>query len=795
MNRRIAGLVPVVALSVLALCVAGRLAADPSAWLVDGDRPSVDHAMRPAERPPGNDLTGVYGPRLAWIKAEIARLDRVPAWDSSGFGGRPGIGNPQAGRSYPPAWIVWRFGAPSTLVWLTVAHLIWGGTGVYTLSRRSSLSKSAALFAGICFQANPYVLAQAYEGHHPHVWAASWYPWAFLAALDLRRGGGRGFLTLPLILALCFLTGHAQECVLLMLVPGLWVAADLACGLRRRAIRDAGRTALAWFGTLALVVGLTAIEWRPVVSALPWSLRVETPKGVGPEPYTLQITNLLQAVSTRALGGPSDFFGRDNYWETVFSIGLAPLALAAVAWRCAPSRSTVRAWAILGILAAVVASGRKLGIYALLVDFLPGMDLFRVPSRSLFLASLAGAMLAGFGLDAVLSPSAGVGDDWAGWFRRGRRWTVFVVVGLLTGQGFAWWYPPPYGHLEWTRAVLASGRIARDPWFWLAFPGTVGAFIWLKRRPQDHLRVARALGLCGAVELAGGGFELWKTTPSNRVLGPDPVSATLAELQPRTPYRIRVRDAFYDDLRAANHGFEKTNLNDLFQVKHAADLYEYLYPIFDPPRPRFPETEHRRAVRQGVLDRMSVGFLVSDRPEADAPWPIAASGVWHDRPYWIYRNPTALPRAYVVPRVYQADDASAVDHFANVNPREAVVMASDPLGRSSNHRQPFTAASYSADDPDHVEIRVTTRNPGLLVVADTWMPGWSAEVDGLPAPILLGNHAQRVVPLPKPGRHQILMSYSAPGFAEGLAVSGISAIVWLAVAARVGLRFAPASRP
>ena len=62
-------------------------------------------------------------------------------------------------------------------------------------------------------------------------------------------------------------------------------------------------------------------------------------------------------------------------------------------------------------------------------------------------------------------------------------------------------------------------------------------------------------------------------------------------------------------------------------------------------------------------------------------------------------------------------------------------------------RQPFTPAEWATHDPDHPVLRVTTDAPGLLVVADTWMPGWSALVDGLPAPVLRGNHAQRVIPL------------------------------------------------
>jgi uncharacterized membrane protein YfhO len=73
---------------------------------------------------------------------------------------------------------------------------------------------------------------------------------------------------------------------------------------------------------------------------------------------------------------------------------------------------------------------------------------------------------------------------------------------------------------------------------------------------------------------------------------------------------------------------------------------------------------------------------------------------------------------------------------------------------------------------------VFTEAPGLLVMADTWLPGWSAQVDGRPAPIFRGNHAQRVIPLEQSGRHTIILRYSPPGLALGCALTAISALAW-----------------
>ena len=73
-------------------------------------------------------------------------------------------------------------------------------------------------------------------------------------------------------------------------------------------------------------------------------------------------------------------------------------------------------------------------------------------------------------------------------------------------------------------------------------------------------------------------------------------------------------------------------------------------------------------------------------------------------------------------------------------------------------------------------------------MADSWMPGWTATVDGRPAPILRGNYAQRVIPLPEPGRHAIVMEYRPPGFVIGCAISIVSALAWMLIVLRRAFR-------
>ena len=120
----------------------------------------------------------------------------------------------------------------------------------------------------------------------------------------------------------------------------------------------------------------------------------------------------LQLLSPTALGGPADYFGDDNYWETLFSIGLVPLVLAT----SAPSSTPTAGWFAVGSCSPAWPSGSLAdGICCfmpLAFRIVPGMSWFRVPARSLFLANLAGAVLAGLGVETLEKPLDLASPDW-----------------------------------------------------------------------------------------------------------------------------------------------------------------------------------------------------------------------------------------------------------------------------------------------------------------------------------------------------------------------------------------------
>jgi uncharacterized membrane protein YfhO len=71
--------------------------------------------------------------------------------------------------------------------------------------------------------------------------------------------------------------------------------------------------------------------------------------------------------------------------------------------------------------------------------------------------------------------------------------------------------------------------------------------------------------------------------------------------------------------------------------------------------------------------------------------------------------------------------------------------------------------------PGLVEVEVDARRAGVLVLHDTYYPGWIAEIDGKRVPILRADVLFRGVEL-APGNHKVLFRF-APLSIENLAAT------------------------
>ena len=110
-----------------------------------------------------------------------------------------------------------------------------------------------------------------------------------------------------------------------------------------------------------------------------------------------------------------------------------------------------------------------------------------------------------------------------------------------------------------------------------------------------------------------------------------------------------------------------------------------------------------------------------------------------------------------------------------IHDRLIVEDADRPVSEAAS---PEGTAEIVIDDPEHVEVEAEVRGSSAiyLVLADTFDPGWTCEVDGQPATIRPAYSAFRAVPL-RPGHHRVKFVYEPAGFRVGLALSGVGLIL------------------
>jgi hypothetical protein len=162
-------------------------------------------------------------------------------------------------------------------------------------------------------------------------------------------------------------------------------------------------------------------------------------------------------------------------------------------------------------------------------------------------------------------------------------------------------------------------------------------------------------------------------------------------------------------------------------------------------------------------------------------------------PIRVFRVPEPLPRSYVAEGVRAApeDETLAALSDPGFDFRREVLLAGGlpprPPGPASAGES--RVVSYR---PDRVELEVTARRAAVVVLLDSFDPGWRAWVDERPVALLRANVAFRAVAVP-PGDHRVEMRYRPRALSVGIAVSALTAVVALAAAALV-VRRRPAGR-
>ncbi len=158
----------------------------------------------------------------------------------------------------------------------------------------------------------------------------------------------------------------------------------------------------------------------------------------------------------------------------------------------------------------------------------------------------------------------------------------------------------------------------------------------------------------------------------------------------------------------------------------------------------------------------------------------------------IYKIPAPSRRAAFFSseqvRYMPAEQIHQAMRAANFSLSANLLLAEDAMAKGAN-AHPVSGSQrpkveYRRPDSDHIDCTVETSRPGYLRIIESWDPGWSATVDGLPTPIVPAFDTLLSVPM-VPGRHEVRLVYRTPGALAGQLISALSfallcGLVWSA---------------
>jgi hypothetical protein len=650
---------------------------------------------------PAYDTYSYFYPTVLYT-FESLRSGEGLLWNPYQNCGQPFFAVSQTGVLYPLHVVFAFLDREAALLTSKFLHMSIAGVGTLLLCRTMGLGRSASLCGSFAFQLSSSTTNLA--AYNPMV--VSSYVWIpvifFLLERYLRSPGLRTALLLGMTLTLQWLPGAPQVVFFTYQLIVLRTAWALLFDARRV------RSTLLHVGlALALPFLLGAVQILPSIETALQSIRS------GP-------------LSSQEIGLGIDL--SSSRWRARLLAAALPTALALVAL-------TMQATAKRAVFFLLVAGSYfllSLGPGTLLFDLYAELPLgraFRGPQRFFWVSGFALSVLAALGTEAVMRE------------RAGRRARPGLALAGLVALG------------------VALSQIRSSPpallWAWFSCVGLVVAVAGYRRIPRlaqvllPLVVMANGLAFASSPRLGQRGGELYTTheatfrkvkgmaTSQDRVfvtgrysdLSLAPKVASLFRMPGIHDYEPQVPRDYAEYFTYMRTGRALRGIDERYSMLPKLVEEDYNWRLFDVTAARFL-----------ILDRAVDHLVLRERDRFRLLFRAGAISV--------YENRRALPRAYYVPRLEVVPAAEVLPMLARgaVDTRRVALVSREPAsGFRGSEGQPAATTEIVSSRAGEVVLRVRSSAPGFLFLADQYSPGWRAEVNGQPSPILKANHAFRLV--------------------------------------------------
>jgi hypothetical protein len=685
----------------------------------------------------GGDLELLFYPFWDYVGHSL-RHGRLPLWDPQLGIGIPILASVQSQALYPPATVLF------TLLPLHLAasvflfgHFYFAGFGTERLARRLGWSLPSAASAGALVACAPILLASITR---PNMLAAvAWLPWTLLAAdrVCARRRGG--IAALAVCVGMGLLCASPEVTLLGVVMVGAYAVWRAMHG-------DRAAVPLCLLAG-ALGVALAAVVLLPLGELLSQSTRDNDIHGMegawsfGRGDFASLFLPFIN-IDTPGRNFREIFYGPFQGLISVIYLGTPAAILGAIAVR----RGGRREWLLVVVAALALLLGAYGGQVSMAMERLH-LVLFswRYAVKFIYPAAFVVALLAARGAEEISQDEPGR-----------RTIPTLLIVGAVLLLG----------------AMIGLHRLGNSVGLSIAWVGegllSLAAILhWAPRGPW------RQWGLVTFCVLDAGLCSL-------RIPFADDSSqcaSVFAAAKPRVGAG-RV-DAMSGMMMPNGFGFV---MNEPGWQNHCLEgniLTEFGLPsvrFYGTPWPQGSQAIVRRfgSVGDGIL---GVTLMLRGHAEELAGLvPVTAPEL---APLWVAEIPGASPRVELRASARVTDDTeTALAHETLEQARKEVLLDKEPPPPSAPG-EPYAGpdlAQITADRGEQVEIESASAGERYLVLADLYYRGWTASVDGQPAPIRVAYGMVRALRL-GPGRHHILFDYHPKSFRLGLWITLASLLV------------------
>jgi hypothetical protein len=772
----------------------------------------------------------------------------LPVWNDMLGMGAPLIANYQSALFYPPTWLYLLFyslGGISAMAWfqavMVVLHIAWASLGMALLIRQLRLGNLAQIIGGLAFGLSGYLVSRA--GFLSINATVAWIPWIILGVTKLVEANARrlqsegektnigsgftntlisAYLLLVVCLALQLLAGHAQTTwytILLALIWFLYLSisnpwveqkvvdnpltdsaesdlgqqdqnnAQLYAFRLRKIVANPTISGILILGTaIFIAIVFAAVQLLPTAEYLLQSQRSAAVDFEFAMSYSFWPWRFLSFVAPDLFGNPAvgDYWGFANYWEDAIYVGLIPIVLAVAALitrgKGVRDKSIVRPGFVnflltLILITFIIALGRNTPIFPWLYRHIPTFDMFQAPTRISIVAVFSLSILAGIGADSWYRPR----ERLLYWLRLGIMAAAAITIGaglaLLLSLSLSTGIRPSF-----IRATAMLG-------IW-----GIGLGILTLKAPHKIVGESeRKWGWWQWAVVMWIGFDLivagWGLNPGvdlDVYRESSPTTADiksmlnggrlylLAEDEEQLKFERFLRfDTFnpfneggeWQDLRAA----QLPNVTVLDTIPSANN--------FDPLLPgryviwmeKLGEVDSE--TKNQMLNLM--GVTVVETIDSNQPFGVR------------YDQRTANSRvgwSSCGIQVKSGDEALEMVIDMEVDLENKVILEGIADVCAPQDSADIRILSSAAN---RINLEFSSPDPGYLIIADVWYPGWRAYVDGTPFPLSRANYLFKAVSVPK-GEHEVTVIYQPTliyvgGALSGLALLGVLILViyWL----------------